>query len=112
MTDLSRSHGVDFTVVKNLTGESIVVSWFPGANGWGRIFGPNERVRFSGNLFEAVAGIPAYHDQMLSDVRTGKVSIAACGVSFDKYEVLNEQAVTLGCREWSYESSSSAWILG
>ena len=110
MSDLSRSFGVDFTVVRNLTGEAKFLSWYPAANGQGVWLAARASVRFGGNLLEAVVGRPAQEAAMNADAANGIVSISVCGDPDLTYSVTVEQAVIAGCNQFEYESSSSAWI--
>lgn len=110
-TDLSPSFGVDFTIIKNLTNERQFLAWFPTAHGHGRFIEPLERIRFGGNLFEAILGFPDLKAKLERDIQTdGIVAVTVCGTVPEEYESLDDQVVQISCQEWEYESSSSLWM--
>ena len=110
MTDLSASHGVTHTIIKNLKGEQIFLPWFPSANGEGRWLEPYQRVKIAGNLFEAINAQPHRKAGAQLDMLSGRIAMAACGDPNTEYLQLTTPIVTLTCSTWEFESSSSAWI--
>lgn len=110
MTDLSRSFGVDYSIVQNLTSKRHFLSWFPANSGMGRWIEPNEQIRFSGNIFEAVVGVPRYKASLQADTTSGKIAVTVCGASPSKYDVVETQPVYINCRVLVWDSSSSAIV--
>lgn len=111
--DFSRSYGVDYTVVRNLTGKRKFLMWFPEAVGHGRWIEPRSQIRFSGNLFETLAAMPNLKALLDVDIRSGEIAVAACGNPQITYEPIANQLVPgfaeHGCIHWQFDSSSSAW---
>ncbi|RKX22362.1 MAG: hypothetical protein DRP45_11440 [Candidatus Zixiibacteriota bacterium] len=99
MANLPRSHGVDYTAVKNPSGIPIFLPWYPTTSGWGRTLNAHETVRFSGNLFEAIVGRPDLRQQLEADARSGRVALAACGEPDTVYTAIEDQADS-GFRTW------------
>lgn len=113
MPNLSRNHGVSYTVVRNLTNREFFAPWFPAHNGFGVTLAANTTVKFKGNLFEAMLGYPGFTAQLLADVKSGAVAITVCGDDVLTYAPVQQQAITPGdwsCLDWEYDSSSSAWV--
>jgi hypothetical protein len=114
--DISPSFGVTRTIIKNLTGTRLFLAWWPEKHGEGRSMAPHEKIRFNGNLFEALHAWPSLKNAMEADVRAGKVAVAYCGAetSADPYPVVKSQPVPgfaqYGCIDWEYDSSSSMWV--
>lgn len=103
-------------MVQNLKGHEIFISWWPEANGEGRLLGPHQKVFFRGNLFEAVYANPKMRSAMEQDTSSGRVAVAACGAVEEpgKYAAIDSQAYPgfqeHGCIAWEFESSSSVWL--
>jgi len=111
MTNLSRSFGVDYSIVQNLTGKRRFLSWFPANSGEGRWIEAREQIRFSGNIFEVVSGVPKQKAALNLDIINGDISIATCGASPDKYDVVETQSVFINCNVPVWDSSSSTIVI-
>lgn len=105
-------HGVQYTVVKNLTSDRVFLSWFPSAYGAGRWIEAHERLQFAGNAVEEVIGRPALQAALQRDMANGRLAITVCGEDPAAYEVIDSQSIVgyaqAGCREAVYGSSSSS----
>ena len=113
MSKFPRSYGVNYTVIKNLTGERKFLAWFPTEKGGdGRWIEAHEKIKVSGNFFEAFNAQPLRKSRMDADITDGIVAVAACADPEIEYSQIVTQPVTLGCIDWVYESSSSAWVEG
>jgi len=112
MADLSQMHGVTRTVVRNLTGQDLFLSWFPSTNldSWGIVLGAREQIRFNGNLYEALLSSPVRRAQLRADIQSGRVAVQACGDAPDSYDVVQAIGVRIDCDVMVFDSSSSAWL--
>lgn len=109
-----QTHGVLYTVVKNLTSSRAFLSWFPSAYGDGRWIEAHERLQFAGNVLEETLGRPALQAALQHDMASGRLAITVCGEDPAAYEVVDSQSIMgyalAGCEEAVVGSSSSLSI--
>lgn len=120
--DLEQTFGVTRTIVKNLTGASYRLRWWPERYGEGRSIAAHERIVIEANLFEEIYAKPHLLAALQEDTTSGRIAISACGTPPEDadgdnlYAVLDDQTQpgwqTHGCTDWEWNSSSSAWIEG
>lgn len=112
MADLSQSHGVTHTVVRNLTGQDLFLAWYPSENldSWGHTLPGYHQLRFNGNLLEALLGYPRKRVQLQTDLNSGRVAVRVCGSVPDNYDVVLPLSVQIDCNVMLFESSSSVWL--
>ena len=112
MANLSQSHGVVRTVVRNLSGQDLFLAWYPSENldSWGLVLPGRQQVRFNGNLLEALLGYPKKRARLSMDLRSGRVAVRVCGTPPDSYDVVIPLSVPIDCNVMLFESSSSVWL--
>lgn len=102
--------GVQYTVVRNLTGVDLWLSWYPTGRGFGITLARGSRLRFSGNLLESVLGLPEHAAAMRDDIALGRIVVETCGDPLVDYELpVSVSTGPLSCGDLAYDSSSSLW---
>lgn len=112
MADLSQSHGVASTVVRNLTGQDIFLAWYPSSNmdSWGLMLPGYQQIRFNGNLLEALLGYPKKRFQLQQDLTSGRIGLRVCGYLSTNYDIVVPLSVPIDCNVVLFDLSSSAWL--
>lgn len=99
MSNVGSSHGTNTTIVRNLTGRTIRLHWWPTGSGFGINLGPYGIITFAGNIFEALCANTTMLARLRSDINNGLVFVTGCGSTSARttYSALAGQKAQYNC---------------